>query len=55
MALRKHSPQTFLLVALDWATIVGSIIAAIILRGRSFHGDVAMLNLPFFDTPFYAE
>jgi undecaprenyl-phosphate galactose phosphotransferase len=55
MAFRKHSPQTFLLVFLDWATIVGSIVAAIVLRGRPFHGDVAMLDLPFINTPFYAE
>jgi undecaprenyl-phosphate galactose phosphotransferase len=55
MALRKHNPQTYLLVFLDWATIAGSIIAAIVLRGRSFHGDVAMLDLPFIGTPFYAE
>jgi undecaprenyl-phosphate galactose phosphotransferase len=44
-----------ILVFLDWATVVGSIITAIVLRGRSFHGDVAMLELPFVNTPFYAE
>jgi len=55
MALRKHSPQAFLLMVLDWATIVGSIIAAIMLRGRQFHGDVAMLDLPIIGAPLYAE
>jgi exopolysaccharide biosynthesis polyprenyl glycosylphosphotransferase len=55
MALRKRAPQVYLLVFLDWATIVGSFIAAILLRGRSFYGDVTVLDAPPFGVPIYAE
>lgn len=55
MALHKRAPHVYLLAFLDWATIVGSFIAAIVLRGRSFYGDVAVLDVPLVDIPFYSE
>jgi len=36
--LRKRPPYIYLLVALDWLTIVSALAAAIHLRGRDFHG-----------------
>jgi len=55
MPMRKSGLQIFILGLLDWACVVASLIAAIVLRGRAFHGELAMISLPYFDIPIYVE
>ncbi len=55
MLMGRSRPVVLALAFLDWATIVLSLVAAIILRGRPFHGDFAILDIPFLEIPFYAE
>ena len=55
MPMKKSGLQILILGVLDWACVVASLIAAIVLRGREFHGELAMISLPYFDIPIYVE
>jgi lipopolysaccharide/colanic/teichoic acid biosynthesis glycosyltransferase len=42
MPTKKSGAHILILAFLDWASVVASLIAAIVLRGRGFHGDLVM-------------
>lgn len=52
MSLKRPFYSYFLPVA-DWLTIVGSMVLAIVLRGRTFAGDFTLLGLPFYGEIFF--
>ena len=43
-SMRKYQAYAFVLLFLDWMTIVGSLVGSVILRGRSFSGDMTLLE-----------
>lgn len=55
MPTKKAGLYILILGFLDWACVVVSLIAAIVLRGRAFHGDLAIVDLPYFDFPVHSE
>ena len=55
MPTKKAGLHILVLGILDWACVVASLIAAIVLRGREFHGGLAMVGLPFFRFPLHSE
>jgi undecaprenyl-phosphate galactose phosphotransferase len=46
--IRNRPTYVYLLIVLDWLTIVGSLIAATILRGRTFHGSFSLVGAPLY-------
>lgn len=52
MSLKRPFYSYFLPVA-DWFTIVGSMVLAIVLRGRTFAGDFTLLGLPLYGEIFF--
>jgi undecaprenyl-phosphate galactose phosphotransferase len=55
MPMKTSGLRILILGLLDWACVVTSLIAAIVLRGREFHGELALISLPYFDIPIYVE
>ncbi len=46
--IRNRPTYIYLLIVLDWLTIVGSLVAATILRGRTFHGSFSLVGAPLY-------
>jgi undecaprenyl-phosphate galactose phosphotransferase len=46
--MRRHHIYSYLLAILDWTTVVGSLVAAIVLRGRDFHGSFIVVGAPMY-------
>jgi undecaprenyl-phosphate galactose phosphotransferase len=46
VSLKKRPAYAFVLPVLDWLTIVGSLVLAVILRGREFTGDFTFVGAP---------
>jgi exopolysaccharide biosynthesis polyprenyl glycosylphosphotransferase len=46
VAMKKRAAYAYILPLLDWLTIVGSLVLAIMLRGREFSGDFTFIGAP---------
>jgi len=46
--MRKYPLYAYILPVVDWVIIVGSLVLAIILRGRSFAGDFTLIGAPVY-------
>ncbi len=46
ISIRKRPAYVFVLPLLDWLTIVGSLVLAVILRGREFAGQLTFIGAP---------